>query len=159
VRFYHDGGVATEEVRFGRIRITARAIEEVVGRTPLVSIPRAEVRRIVLRRGVIAERPAILIALGVLVLVAAAPGVTGMLRGVWDHNGSIVISAMQYATILALGAGPLLIWAALRRGLVLEVEAARGTRKLGVGTDREVDIARLDDFVAAAARAGLTIER
>ncbi len=144
----------TSEVRLGRIRITDRAIEEVVDRTALVSIPRADVTRVVLRRGRVAERPVLFLVVGV---AAAILGVYGLI----DLMDSALRSHVWFPraiamTAIAIVGGPLLIVAALRRGYLLDIETRRATRRLGFGGGVEAE--RLPELVTGAAALGVVIE-
>ena len=120
----------------GRLHLTERAIEERVGRTALVSIPRADARNLVVRRATVAERPLFFSVTG------AALAVVGAIA---------LLSLLQHPT------GPLLIAAGLRRGWVLEIETARGARKLGFG--KGVGELEVKAFLADAASAGVFIDR
>jgi hypothetical protein len=143
------------EIQLGRVRVTEHAIEEVVHRTTLVSVPRAGVRRVVLRRGVVAERPLFMVVVGAALTALGVYGVIEIVRGI--EQGGMIFGSASAALLIALVGGPLLIATALRRGLVLEVSTERETRKLGFRC--EADAAALDGFVTAAARGGVIVER
>jgi hypothetical protein len=137
-------------VQLGRIRITERSVDEVVDRTALVSIPRAEVERAVIRHGTVAERPGVLIALGSIATTLGLLGVTSLFRGG-------LMMRTQSTLLIALVGGPLLIAAALRRGYRLDVETRRGVRRLGFGM--AVDESQIAALVTAAqVEVGCTIE-
>jgi hypothetical protein len=147
---------AEPELRLHRICVSASAIAEVVGNVRLVSIPRSDVRRLYLRRGVVAERPLILTVFG---LAATAVGVFAALY-LWgvasgDRHG-VVMLKLPAVGLTMLGFGPAMIVAAFRRGAVLRVETARETRKLGFGA--RVGREELARFVDALRSSGLDVE-
>ncbi len=137
------------ELRFGRIVITDSTISEVEGR-PLVTVERAEIRRVRLVHGVIAERPVVFIAMGILCAVVGLAGIAMLARGYF--------SRISIGLTLLLGGAPFMVMAGIRQGPVLQIETSRGTRKLGFG--KRVQLAELPAFVAdAKEQAGLAIER
>lgn len=148
---------ADPELRLHRICISASAIAEVVQNVRLVSIPRSDVQKLYLRRGLISERPWLLTLFG---LVVTAVGVFAA-RYLWDvafgdrHHG-VVLLKLPAAGLTMLGFGPAMIVAAFRRGAVLLVETARETRKLGFGA--KVGRDELAPFVDAARSSGLDVE-
>ncbi len=137
-------------VRLGAIEITDQWLREVEDRTRLVSIPRAEVRRVVLRHARVAERPVLSLVLGIGLSTLGAYGVVVTLFA------QVRFVELIGGFIITLLAGAWLIYSALRRGLILQVETGRGVRKLGFGG--AIEPAALAAFVEAAAKAGLAIE-
>lgn len=145
-------------IRLHRVLISPEAIAETVGATALVSIPRAEVRRLRVARGVIAERPAVL---GLFGLAATASGLLALsyiLRTTFAPMPYVPLHFQysQWLGLIFLAVGPAAIVLALRRGLVLFVETARTRRKLGFGAKVSAD--ELARFVDAARAAGLDVE-
>ncbi|MCE9571949.1 MAG: hypothetical protein K8W52_02215 [Deltaproteobacteria bacterium] len=138
-------------VRLGAIELTDQWLREVEGSTRLVSIPRAEVRRVVLRHARIAERPLLSLVVGIVLTTVGAYGAI-----------ATAASRVRYVELVGgfltmLAAGPWMIHSSFRRGLVLHVETDRGTRTLGLGG--AVQSPALEAFIEAAAQAGLIIER
>jgi hypothetical protein len=142
------------EIRLHRIMVSASAVAELVGRQALVSIPRKDVRRLRIEHRLLTERPAILAGFGI---AATAVGALALLCIAY----ALVADAMVDLRVPALGlvlvfAGPAMIFSALRRGLVLLVDTARTTRKLGFGA--KLDPSELGPFVDAVRASGLEIE-
>jgi hypothetical protein len=138
------------EIRFHRIVIRRDTISEVDG-LPLVTIPRSEVIQIRVTRGLLTERPLIMIAAGIVV---AAVGVFGikLLTAAFFTNGPGFPKTGMLAS-LGLVFGPLLIYSATRRGPCLHVETAKGVRVLQFGKTLDPD--DLPGFVDRACKAGL----
>ena len=148
---------ADAEFQLHRIRITSSSIAELVGRQPLVSISRAEVRKLRIQRGVITERPWVLAGIG---LCSTAIGIAGLVHTLLVFMGRVhgaLLPARLIATaFVALVFGPVALYFSFRRGLMLMVDTARSTRKLGFGA--QVTSAELTWFVEAARAAGLAVE-
>ena len=132
---------------FHRIRLTDTALTEFDG-APLVTIPRAEITRVRLIHGTIAEKPWVLVGAGIVAAAIGLAGVALLAAGVLPRSGA--------GAILVGLCGPLLVAAGLKQGPVLVVETTRGTRKLGFG--KNVDRKALPAFVKTARAAGLPIE-
>src|SRR5262245_61131792 len=111
------------------IRIADGRIQEIGGGRALVSLPLAEIKDVRLVRDIVAERPVVQAVVGAVV---TALGVAWALRILyWLFRGGV----MWDVEVLMLGGligGPLFIRGALRRGLVLKVEMANDTRKIGL---------------------------
>ncbi|HEX4421203.1 MAG TPA: hypothetical protein VH165_24975 [Kofleriaceae bacterium] len=144
-------------VQLYRIRITSSAVAECVGRRPLVSISRAEVRKLRIQRGLITERPWILAGVG---LCITAIGIAGLAHTVLTFlgkmDGRLLPARLISMSLVALVFGPVALYFSFRRGLTLLVDTASSTRKLGFGA--QVTSAELNNFVDAARASGITVE-
>lgn len=149
--------MADAGVQLHRIRITSASIAEVVGRRPLVSIPRAEVRGMRIRHGFITERPWLLAGIGVCVLAFGIVGVSRTALWLMGHTTGRHLQGNLMATaIVALVFGPIALYFALRRGWAVLVDTTTSTRKLGFGA--RVTNAELSQFVDAARASGVEVE-
>jgi hypothetical protein len=121
-----------------------------------VSISRAEVRKLRIERGFITERPWVLAGIG---LCITAIGIAGLLHTLLVFTGTVPgqLPARLIATeFVALVFGPVALYFSFRRGLMLLVDTARSTRKLGFGA--QVTSAELTWFADAARAVGLAVE-
>ncbi|HET9623308.1 MAG TPA: hypothetical protein VFP84_18165 [Kofleriaceae bacterium] len=144
-------------VQLHRIRITSASIAEVVGIRPLVSIPRAQVRGLRLRYGVIAEMPWLLATIGVVITAVGVVGLGHTVLAFLGRAHGVLLPARLIAlSLVTIVCGPIALYCAFRRGWTLVVRTASSTRKLGFG--ERVTSAELSQFVDEARAAGLTVE-
>lgn len=143
-------------IELHRIRITSATIAEVVARQSLVSIPRADVRKLRIQRGLVTERPWVLASFGLIVTALGAVGIMYLLRLLLSPGNVGLSSRVMAAILVSLGAGPSALYFAFRRGLMVLVDTTRSTRKLSFGAP--VTGADLAAFVDAARALGLDVE-
>ena len=109
-----------------------------------------------IQRGFITERPWVLAGIG---LCSTAIGIAGLVHTLLVVMGiaHAQLPARLIATgFVALAFGPVALYFSFRRGVMLLVDTARSTRKLGFGA--QVTSAELTWFADAARTAGLEVE-
>lgn len=144
-------------VQLHRIRITTAAIAEMVGTVALVSVPRHEVRKLRIERGIVAERPWVLALFGLCGTAIGVLALLYLLRTLSpSYRGEVLPAKMSWGLLTLLAIGPGAIYFALRRGMVMFVDTTRSTRKLGFGATVTRD--QLIGFVDQARTLGLEVE-
>jgi len=119
--------MSTPYVQLHNVRLGESGASEMDGERPLVHIPRAEIERIESRYGTGAERPSVMLVLGiVLVAIAVIPILA--LVGVFTRGGTYYVEWI--AAVACVIPGVWLIDLSLRKRWLLIVVMKRGRRKL-----------------------------
>lgn len=127
------------------VRIAQSGVAEMDGGRPLVFVPRADVVQVEAVYGVGAERPVIMLVLGLIMLTVGLWPVAMMVRG-WTP-GFILSAKAVTAVAFFLPAGWLL-QLSVRTRWYLRVQQRRGSRKLLFARTQEQ--AAVEAFVAEA---------
>jgi hypothetical protein len=129
-------------LQYGSVKAWDAGIGEMDRTRAVVFVPRAEVRSLELAYAPGAERPLVVILLGVLVLAVSLSPLLHLLS-VLAWGGRLKVSLFYI-----LGFAPLGLWLlrfALKKRLVLVVHTAKGRRKIVFQGSPDLDAAR--DFV------------
>jgi hypothetical protein len=130
----------SDPIRYLTIEVGARGIAELQDRGRPVFVPRQEIRRIALERGIPAERPIAQILVGVACLLAGAVCFFFLLG--WILMGGVTSRYLPAGGGVALVFGFWVIWTAIRPAYFLRVEAKGDVRKLvfhGTVEHREIE--------------------
>lgn len=135
-----------------QIVIDDEDVKEMAGERTAVRLPRAEVTKLRVRHGFVAERPLVQAILGAGMLGGGGYVTLGMMAG-----SGPAPAGFRYllASGLALLGSPFVLYGAVRRGYVLVVETRRGVRKLAFGS--RVTKTVVANFVDDARAAGIDI--
>lgn len=141
-----------------RIRVTDEAISEIVGNVALVSIPRRDVRKLRIQRGIVAERPLVLALFGLCGIVVGGFALLYLLRTTFSpsYRGEVLPLKITVGLLIFLFIGPAALYFAFRRGMVMFVDTEGSTRKLGFGAKLSPE--HLAAFVDKAREIGLDVE-
>jgi hypothetical protein len=115
------------QVEFRGVRAGPDGLSEVEDGRLMVFIPWAEIRRVELVHGRVAERPVVQVIIGAALIAVACWPLLHL--AYWALHGGMFLRAEAWL-VAAGGVGAYMIWHALRSGWYVEVEAASGTRKL-----------------------------
>src|SRR4051812_24772071 len=116
-----------EALTYASVEIGPDGVAERDARGRVVFVPRAEIRRIVLRRGVAAERPGVLAFFGLLCFGVAWVSWKMVARW-WVAGGTLYAETITGLAMIPLGIG--IFWALLRPRFYLRVETPSDVRHL-----------------------------
>lgn len=116
-----------EAVSYASVEIGPDGVAERDARGRVVFVPRAEIRRIVLRRGIAAERPGVLAFFGLLCFGVAWLA-WKMIARWWVAGGTLYAETVSGLAMIPLGVG--IFWALLRPRFYLRVETQSDVRHL-----------------------------
>jgi hypothetical protein len=140
------------EVSCQQIVIDEADVKEVDEQRTAVRLPRADVTRLRLRHGLVAERPLVQTILGAAMLAGGGYVCYRLYAGIGETLGA---GTTMLAAGVAFLCSPFVLHGAARRGYVLVVETKRSVRKLGFG--KKATTAEVARFVDEARAAGVEI--
>jgi hypothetical protein len=127
------------------VRLSELGAGEMDGNRPLVFVPRADITRIEVHHGCGAERPILMVALGLILIAIAAFSVLWLVMALL-HGGIFYVRVIPAVALVIPGIW--LIDLSLRKRWMLVVHTRRGTRKLLFKTSK--DEPALHAFVSSA---------
>ncbi|APR77202.1 Hypothetical protein A7982_02549 [Minicystis rosea] len=144
-----------EAITYGRVQIGPDGAAELDGRRRSVFVPRAQIVRVVMRRGLAAERPAAHAFFGLLCFAMA--WMSWRVAREWiTWGGTIHAEAVTGLALTPLGVG--IFWSLLRPRWYLRIETAKDARHLIF--HGRVELADLRRFLARIeSTQGLIVER
>ena len=114
-------------VRYGCVEIGPDGIAELDDRGRVVFVPRENIRRVILRRGIAAERPWVHAIFGCLCF-GVAIGAWFILAGWNARGGMLPVEVISGLAMIPLGAG--IFWSLFRSRYFLRVERADDARHM-----------------------------
>ena len=123
-------------VEYSGVRVTENSIAETSAGRAVVTVPRADIVEIVLRRGVASERPALVFACGGLLMGIGAVFARHLIMWLWQGGVLYVEEGFGIGLIVL---GGLVASSALRRRYFVAVRTASDLRKLSFGREAACD--------------------